>query len=99
MRADDRSILHVSGPVDNDALDELTAQLELSTTPGAPDLTIDLNHVTVLSSAAIHRIRASLDTARAAGVAVSLACRPGTLAHHVLTLAALPTNHDPAEPQ
>ncbi|MBX3286266.1 MAG: SpoIIE family protein phosphatase, partial [Actinobacteria bacterium] len=93
-----RSILYVRGVVDTSVTGELEAQLELSTTPGAPDLTIDLEDVTMLSSAAIHAIRTSLDSARRTGVEVDIECRPGSLAHQILALAAIPTTWPRSRP-
>ena len=88
---EDGQILHVTGPVDAAMIDELQAHLTLCTTPGARDLVIDLEQVTMLSSAAISVIRAGLRRAGAAGVRASVRSRPGTVAQQVLTLAAIPT--------
>lgn len=87
----EQTILTVRGPLDANGLTEFDSQLALCTAPGTPDLTIDLDQVTLLSSAAIHTIRQALQRADTAGIGVRINCAPGTIAHQVLTLAAIPT--------
>jgi anti-sigma regulatory factor (Ser/Thr protein kinase)/anti-anti-sigma regulatory factor len=84
------STLTVRGPVNARTLDELDAHLALCTTPGAPSLVVELDDVTVLSSLATQRFRHHRDRALAAGVEVTFACRPGSVAQHVLVLAGIP---------
>ncbi|WP_165865688.1 SpoIIE family protein phosphatase [Vallicoccus soli] len=91
----DRSILTVRGPVDAENVLELDAELALSVTSGAPPLTVDLEHVTLLSSAALHAVLRRLDQARLAGVDVHLASSPGTVAQQVLALIGLDTHLPP----
>ncbi|WP_176819059.1 SpoIIE family protein phosphatase [Quadrisphaera sp. DSM 44207] len=88
----DRSILTVRGPVDASNILELDAELSLGVTPGAPPLTVDLEQVTVLSSAALHAIRRRLDQARLAGVDTHLASSPGTVAQQVFALVGIDTH-------
>ena len=76
--------------------------MALCITPGRPDLLVDLDQVTVLSSAAIHVLRRGLERAHEAGVRARVFCRPGSVAHHVLSLAGIPvgaaSSYDASEP-
>ena len=86
----------VRGPVDVDDVDaldsELTlgvdvldSELTLGTTPGAPPLTVDLQEVTLLSSAAIQTLLRRTAAAARAGVDVRIISAPGTVAQQVRT--------------
>ncbi|PWW24953.1 serine phosphatase RsbU (regulator of sigma subunit) [Geodermatophilus normandii] len=88
----DRNVLRVRGPIDAAMLEELQSHLALGTTPGAPDLAIDLDDVTVLASSAISALRVGLQHARRAGVSARVRCRPGSVAQQVLALAGIPTD-------
>ncbi|PRY47487.1 serine phosphatase RsbU (regulator of sigma subunit) [Geodermatophilus tzadiensis] len=90
----DGNVLRVRGPIDAAMLQELESHLALGTIPGAPDLAIDLDDVTVLSSTAISALRLGLQHAGQAGVSARVRCRPGSVAQQVLTLAGIPTATD-----
>jgi anti-sigma regulatory factor (Ser/Thr protein kinase)/anti-anti-sigma regulatory factor len=81
--------LTIRGPVDATAIAELDGQLGLCTTPGSPDLVIDLNDVTLLTSSAIRSLRIATQRAAQAGIDVTLACQPGTTAQQVLAIAGV----------
>nr|WP_246315358.1 SpoIIE family protein phosphatase [Kineococcus aurantiacus] len=86
-----RSVVTVRGPVDAANAAELDSQLALSVVPGAAPVQVDLQEVTVLSSAALHALRRRLDQAERVGVQVSLLSSPGTVAQQVLALAGMDT--------
>ncbi|MCE0538526.1 SpoIIE family protein phosphatase [Kineosporia rhizophila] len=88
---DEQAIMTVLGPVDAACVPELDAQLALNIVPGVVPLVVDLQQVTVLSSAAIHALRRRLEQAGKAGVAVQVVSSPGTVAHQVLSLVGIDT--------
>lgn len=83
----DHTTLTVYGPADTNAVEDLTAHLALGTTPGSQPFTIDLEQTTVLTSAVIHIIQRAVRRAAYAGVPTRIVCRPGSVAHQVLSLA------------
>ena len=87
-----RSTSFVRGPVDAATLAELEAHLTMSLRQDITTFCIDLDAVTLLSSAALQLLRRTIVDARAARVEVRLRASPGTVAHHVLTLVALPVD-------
>jgi len=88
---DGQNVLRLTGPVGAALIDELTKHLRLCTRPGAPDLVVDFDNVTMLSSTTISALRTSLRRAAESGVQASVRCQPGTAAQQVLSLAAVPT--------
>ena len=92
MRLAEQNVLWVSGPIDAGVIAELQAELALCVAPGSAPLVIDLERATMLSSTAITVLRRGLRQAENAGIHTHIRARPGSVAHHVLTLAAIPTN-------
>ncbi|GLY19035.1 hypothetical protein Kisp01_60490 [Kineosporia sp. NBRC 101677] len=88
----DQNVLRVSGPIDAATTGELEAQLALCITPGSPTLVLDLQKATMLSSTAVRTVRRSLDRAGSAGVHMRVSARPGSVAHQILALVAIPTD-------
>ncbi|MEZ0164425.1 SpoIIE family protein phosphatase [Kineococcus sp. LSe6-4] len=86
-----RAVMTVRGPVDAANVAELDSELALNVVPGAAPLQVDLQQVSVLSSAALHTLRRRLEQGERAGVRVDLLSSPGTVAQQVLALAGMDT--------
>ncbi|HVF32445.1 MAG TPA: SpoIIE family protein phosphatase, partial [Acidimicrobiales bacterium] len=74
------------GPLDAAAAAEIAAALAINTGPGHGPATLDLREVTLLGSAAVHAIL----RARALAPDLAIIAPTGSVAQHVLALAAIP---------
>lgn len=80
----------VTGEVDSATSSVLAGQITAFSRSGTRSLTIDLNAVTHLGSAAISVLADARERAHRQGTELHLAASPGTTAHHVLSLVQLP---------
>jgi anti-anti-sigma factor len=84
----------VSGDVDSRAAVMLDGRISAASRAGTIDLVLDLNNVTHLGSAAVAVLTSSRSRAEEHETSLTLRARPGTVAHHVLSLARLPVSSE-----
>jgi anti-anti-sigma factor len=87
--------LTLNGVIDDAMSGTVRAVIATLLEPGVRVMTIDLSGVTLLGSAGVRVLHEAIQEAREKKVAVRLSAPSGTIAHEVLTLAALPHSADP----
>ncbi|MFN8089065.1 MAG: SpoIIE family protein phosphatase [Mycobacterium sp.] len=83
-------VVCVAGEVDSATSPVLAGQIAAFSRSGTLSLTIDLNAVTHLGSAAISVLADARERAHRHGTELRLLASPGTTAHHVLSLVQVP---------
>ncbi len=90
VAADEPGHLIVRGDVDSLSAGTLADRLAVESRGGTAPVTIDLSAVTYLGSAGVSALADAHDQARRNGTDCALIAPPGSPAHHVLSLVALP---------
>lgn len=82
--------VRVDGPITAVTADQLAKELQRLTANGTRELTVDLTGTTLLVSVGVAALHHAVARARDHGTELCLYAPPGSTAHHVLTLVALP---------
>jgi anti-anti-sigma factor len=89
---DSRGVTVVVGDIDAHAAVTLDGRISAASRAGTVDLVLDLNEVTHLGSAAVAVLTNNRSRAQEHNTVLTFRARPGTVAHHVLSLARVPVS-------